>query len=202
MKTIVPKDVKNNFYHLVGAAFIILNFIRHNVQGYKTPRPFSVYDVERVVAYDFAVVEKWLKAIKDYSNDSFSIRDKVILELGPGADLGVGLILLAMGAKKYIALDVNDLAFSAPKELYKSLFSRLMDHFPELDHQNLQFHGNPAKPASLLRCMSIGAPVDWDWYATSVTPNPPADVAGQPSRACCSNHHLVRTFHAVLPYAI
>jgi len=47
--------------------------------------------------------------------------------------LGTGLILLAAGVKKYIALDVNRLATSAPLELYNKLFERIKGRFPNSD---------------------------------------------------------------------
>ncbi len=42
IKTVKPGYVKNIRYHLIGAVFIILNYLRHSFFGYKTPRTFSI----------------------------------------------------------------------------------------------------------------------------------------------------------------
>lgn len=47
------------------------------------------------------------------------------MELGPGADLGVGLFLLAEKAENYTAVDVYNFIRSTPPELYEHLFEYL-----------------------------------------------------------------------------
>ena len=96
--------------------------------GYRTPRTFSSKNIERVLDYDFKVVYEWLKYFSEYTEDS--VRHKVILELGPGPDLGIGLILLAMGAKKYIAMDVHPLINQTPTAFYSRLFDKIKIEFP------------------------------------------------------------------------
>jgi SAM-dependent methyltransferase len=95
------------FHHLVGLAILVLNKLRHDVRGYRTPRPFSAQEVERAVAYDLGVVEHWMRALRGYVGEAVSLRDQRVLELGPGADLGVGLVLLAKGAASYHALEAT-----------------------------------------------------------------------------------------------
>ncbi len=112
---------------------LILNYIRHRLSGYKTPRTFPIEQINRAVDYDFRVAEEWLKFLSDYSKQEDFLKDKVVLELGPGPDLGTGLILLGAGAKKYVALDINELATSVPSELYNKLFERIKDRFPNSD---------------------------------------------------------------------
>ena len=69
-------------------------------------------------------------------------KDKVILELSVGPDLGTGVILLAEGAKKYIALDVNNLAGSVPVEFYRKLFNRLhSDKGSDIEYLKDQLEG-------------------------------------------------------------
>lgn len=124
MKIIKPqKDINNTLYYIIGLGIIFLNFIRHNIYGYKKPRDFSIKETERAIEYDFRVVEGWSKYLSDYVVQTNPFHNKTILELGPGPDLGIGLILLAKGAKKYIAIDVCPLARGTPKEFY----SRLLD---------------------------------------------------------------------------
>jgi len=89
--------IKNFFYFCIGIVFMILNKIRHEIMGYRTPRPFSIMEFERCVDYDFKVVDNWFAKMGDLAGLSFSIAGKNVLELGPGADLGTGVILLARG---------------------------------------------------------------------------------------------------------
>ncbi|GJQ50606.1 MAG: hypothetical protein HKUEN01_29920 [Candidatus Kuenenia stuttgartiensis] len=138
IKTVKPRDVKNIRYHLIGAVFIILNYLRHSFFGYKTPRTFSINEIERSIDYDFKAVDSWIEYLRFYSNDEKSLTNKVILELGPGPDFGVGLILLALGAKKYIALDVNKLAFSSTVEFYDKLFERLKERYTNCNIEHLK----------------------------------------------------------------
>ncbi|MFA5362931.1 MAG: hypothetical protein WC335_06805 [Candidatus Omnitrophota bacterium] len=138
-KIIQPPLVKNGWYHFAGGIFIVLNFVRHSVFGYRTPRTFSIdKDIHKSVEYDFSVVEGWVEGLAAFGKGPECIRDKVILELGPGPDLGIGLILLAMGARKYIAFDVNPLAQNAPQVFYDALFRRLEDKFKGCDIPSLR----------------------------------------------------------------
>ena len=130
MRITRPKEIKNWQYHFMGAGILVLNCIRHKLSGYKTPRTFSVDQTDRAVGYDFKVTEEWLKYLSDYLKQADFLKDKVVLELGPGPDLGTGLILLAAGVKKYIALDVNKLTASTPLEFYNKLFIRIKDKYP------------------------------------------------------------------------
>lgn len=138
MKIIKIKDIKNWQYYIVGAFVLILLFIIHKVIGYKMPRPFSMNQINRAIDYDFRVVDVWIKYYSKYSKNENTLKDMVVLELGPGPDLGVGIILLAMGVKKYVALDVNELATSVPIEFYNQLFNNLKQKYPECDVQYLR----------------------------------------------------------------
>jgi len=126
-RTIKPPRVRNATFHWLGALLLVANKVRHKVRGYKTPRPFPVSETSRVVEYDFNVVDKWLAALRQYSGRHFSFHGRTVLELGPGPDLGTGLLLLSNGAKAYHALDVVDLALRAPPALYDQLLARFDD---------------------------------------------------------------------------
>lgn len=132
MKILQPQDIRNKLYHVVGDICIVLNYIRHNLSGYKTPRPFDVSEIEKAIDYDFRIVERWNNYLNGYLNDNEPFKDKIVLELGPGPDLGAGLILLAKGAKKYIALDVHNLATSTPVKLYVKLFEKFKRAFNDV----------------------------------------------------------------------
>lgn len=83
MKIIKPKDVKNIQYYFIGAIFIILNYIRHSLFGYKTPRVFSIHEIDRSVNYDLNVVDEWIEYLCSYSEEISPLKNKVIMELGP-----------------------------------------------------------------------------------------------------------------------
>jgi len=97
----------------------MLNKIRYAVRGYQEPRPFSVADVQQALTYDREVVRNWLDALHDYTRET--AQGKVVLELGPGADLGPALFLLAQGAKQYITIDANRLIDQTSPTFYETL---------------------------------------------------------------------------------
>lgn len=95
--------VAEPLYYGAGLAFLALAKMKHMLRGYSTPKPFS--DVERCIEYDIGVAERYLSQA--------DVAGKHVLELGPGADLGVGLYLLARGAASYTAVDRHPLAQGA-----------------------------------------------------------------------------------------
>jgi len=117
--------MRNQTYQTLGALLLILNKARHAVRGYRRPRPFSLDDVERAVGYDLAVCERWVSALRTLNGRG--VEGARVLELGPGADLGSGLILLAQGAAEYQAFDALALARRAPRAFYDALLDRLPD---------------------------------------------------------------------------
>lgn len=116
---------RNFLYYWTGLAVLVLNKIRHSVQGYTTPRTFPIEEGERAIEYDFSVVQHWLDIYQEYTGESADLRGKTILELGPGADLGIGLITLWKGARKYNSLDVHSLVDTVPDHFYESLFQTM-----------------------------------------------------------------------------
>jgi len=104
-----------------------LNKVRYAIEGYKTPRPFSTDSIGTCLKYDTGVVDNWIRKLNKLTDSKNAMTGKSILELGPGADLGIGLILLASGAKKYSAVDVNPLAKSLPFEFYSKFFEYIKE---------------------------------------------------------------------------
>lgn len=90
----------NIFFYNTGILFMILNKLRYALRGYRTPRPFSTVLIEKCVEYDIDVVGNWINKLNQFSKAKFSIKDKNILELGPGADLGVGVDFAWHGRQK------------------------------------------------------------------------------------------------------
>lgn len=118
-----PAIVRNDLHYFVGFVFLVLNKIRHELQGYKSARGFSTSLIDKAIKYDAGVVTRWRDYLKKYNNSNETVfKGKKVLELGPGADLGVGLFLLAEKAESYSAIDVHHLVKSAPPELYVHLF--------------------------------------------------------------------------------
>ena len=103
------------------------NKLRHAVRGYRRPRPFPVTEFERAVDYDLGVVAAWRRRLRDYLGRDHELAGQRVLELGPGADLGVGLHLLQLGAARYDAFDVHNLAVAAPRAFYDRLLARLQE---------------------------------------------------------------------------
>lgn len=129
-KTITLPKPYNFFYYSFGLAVLLLNKVRHSIQGYQTPRTFAVAEIERAIKYDASVVDHWLAALEEYTRTCPDLSGKTVLELGPGADLGIGLILLSKGARKYNAIDVHNLVESVPGRFYDELFEYLRTHEP------------------------------------------------------------------------
>ena len=119
-----PKP-KNLFYFLFGLGVLMLNKIRYYLRGYTSPRPFDISQIQQAINYDLNTVNHWNTFLSSYTKGNVSIKNKSILELGPGADLGIGLITLFMGAERYNSLDVNNLVASVPTSFYDELFCQL-----------------------------------------------------------------------------
>jgi len=125
MKTITP-----SLLYVIGLILRIINKIRHLIFGYTTPRPFSSdQDIERSVAYTLRVVAQWEKTLGGYIGSMHSFKNKHVLELCPGSDLGTGFVILALGARSYTAVDKYKLISKTPKSLYSVLF-RQMENYP------------------------------------------------------------------------
>lgn len=119
----VPKPF-NRIYYWIGLVFLLLNKIRHSIRGYTSPRTFPITEFERAIEYDFRVFNHWMEILEEYLGSEPTLKGKTILELGPGADLGIGLITLMNGAK-YNAIDVNNLVETVPEQFYEELFKYL-----------------------------------------------------------------------------
>lgn len=107
--------------YLVGVLFMVLSKIKYILKDY-TPRDGST-DGDGY-SYSEAVVSEWIERAKTVSPE-FSVSGRHVLELGPGSDLGTGIILLALGAESYTAYDIHDLAKRTTVEYYKGLINAL-----------------------------------------------------------------------------
>lgn len=113
------------FLYLAGLIAMILNKIRRSIIEYSSPRPFSMNDIQRNVEYVLKVVNNWEKIAILYTGKPNPFENCSILELGPGPDLGTGIVLLSKGALRYHAIDLFPLAMNAPEIFYYTLFDEL-----------------------------------------------------------------------------
>ena len=90
----------------------------HRLRGYTRPGT----DPKRAVAasheYNKNVIIGWRKHLQLVFGEDQSFVGKDILELGPGPDIGAGLLLLAHGANSYAAIDANPLVNRANGAFY------------------------------------------------------------------------------------
>jgi hypothetical protein len=110
--------VKNQLLTGTGLVLGAANTVRHRMQGYVNPRPFSAEDAERAIVHAFVVVD----ALEGHG---VSWHGKRVLEVGPGPDMATGAIMLDRGAVSYHAVDLFDNRNQASGELYRTLESRL-----------------------------------------------------------------------------
>jgi len=143
--------LRNTFFYTAGLGFLTLAKAKNVLQGYSSPKPIDNSETARCIQYDVDVVDEWLKHLRAYAGESYSLAGKNVLELGPGSDLGIGLYLLAKGCAQYNACDVNNLVKSAPDQFYDELFVELqrLDSNVDIDflreQLNLAKAGEPSK---------------------------------------------------------
>ncbi len=116
--------MKNQLFSGAGLVLGAANTIRHRLQGYVNPRPFSGGDADRSIVHAFGVVEA-------LERRGASWHGQRVLELGPGSDLATGAIMLHRGAASYHAVDLFDNRHQAPDDLYRKLGSRLSSSVDE-----------------------------------------------------------------------
>jgi hypothetical protein len=121
----VRHKVASAFYFAAGIAFLSLAKIKHAINGYNTPKPISMSRMSDCVEYDLNVVNDWRHYGMRYVGEKFSFRDKNILELGPGSDIGTGISLLYQGARQYNACDVHALEASVSPAFYDMLLEAI-----------------------------------------------------------------------------
>ncbi|HKK71842.1 MAG TPA: hypothetical protein VKA86_11535 [Candidatus Krumholzibacteria bacterium] len=133
VETLSPPPVHNRLHHAAGLALLALNSVRHRVLGYRTPRPQSAADADETLHYDRAVFENWVQHLRDYLQRDPILPGHAVLEIGPGPDLGTGLLWLAAGAESYTAIDAHRLVPSRRAgELHRALAAGIAGQDVEL----------------------------------------------------------------------
>jgi SAM-dependent methyltransferase len=131
-----PRRIRNGIYHLVGLAFMTLNVVRHKIQGYRTPRPRMTANANEAFVYDRAVVNNWLEHLERHVGHDQAPQGLDVLELGPGPDLGTGMILLSRGARSYLAIDAHRLVTRTPAQRHREL-AALIEQEEDLEHATI-----------------------------------------------------------------
>lgn len=112
--------MENFMFYFLGLAILFINKIRYTLLGYRTPRPFPSSHFKKMLDYDRQVVKSWTEVLSNYTGQT--MKGKVVLELGPGADLGQAVLLLHEGASTYTAIDANNLIQQTPQAFYERVF--------------------------------------------------------------------------------
>jgi len=129
ISTLKPANLPNAVGYWLGIAVHILLCIFHRIKGYTSPGTSPQTDAKGAVEYNEKVVDGWLRYLDRYCGQPLSHKEASILELGPGPDLGAGLLLLAEGAASYTAIDVNPLIVRATSGFYNSMFEVIETRF-------------------------------------------------------------------------
>jgi hypothetical protein len=121
VQLVQPPPPRNRLYHVMGLGILALNSWRHRLRGYRTPRPWFSRDSARILEYDRAVFANWRRHLDDYLNFPLELRGRAVIELGPGSDLGTGLLWLAAGAESYAGVDAHPLVTPRARSLHEEL---------------------------------------------------------------------------------
>ena len=121
--------VKNGMFHGAGLAALALTSLRHRVGGYRAPTAFSSDDVPRAVEHVLDIVLDWHKALGALGSHPDGFRGCDVLELGPGATLGTGVLLAGLGIRSYLAVDRFPLASNTPGAFYGALGDSALPSF-------------------------------------------------------------------------
>ena len=117
--------VRNRRHELAGLGILAANFLRHKIRGYRTPRPAATPDAESSYRYARSVASNWLSHLNRYLRAKPPLEEWDALEIGPGPDLGTGLVLLGEGLRSYRAIDVHPLLKDSSKELHRGISERV-----------------------------------------------------------------------------
>jgi Methyltransferase domain len=132
-----PQRVRNGIYHWAGAGILALNSLRHRIRGYRTPRPRGTSRLKAALEYDRAVFDNWLRHYLDYFPHGGGFQGRRVLEIGPGPDLGTGLLCLAAGASSYTAIDAHRLVTRRTGGVHADLATLIASDFAH-GHERLE----------------------------------------------------------------
>ncbi len=114
--------LRNTAMQTLGLGVLTLVWAKHRLRGYTKPNTVADENWDGRHAYVQDVVESWSRFLPP----GVAYKDRDVLELGPGSSLGTGALLLAHGARSYLAVDAFRLAGDEPA----SFFADTIDRFP------------------------------------------------------------------------
>lgn len=119
--------IKNIFYYWFGIVIMTLVKIKTKIFGYIRPRPISKRKTYKNLAYDNKVINDLKKRLTEILGLEYDFNGKNILEIGPGPDLGTGLLFKTFGAAHYTGVDRFELV-NDNDVFYDSLLASLGDN--------------------------------------------------------------------------
>lgn len=114
-------SLRNGFHYALGLAALAAASLRHRIGGYRRPTDFSPDDWPTAVTHVREIVEDWIRHLAGPDGRAYDLMGLDILELGPGATLGTGVLLVGLGARSYRAIDAFALAKGTPLGFYRAL---------------------------------------------------------------------------------
>ncbi|MEM6802047.1 MAG: methyltransferase domain-containing protein [Bacteroidota bacterium] len=115
-----PAAANNLINFWFGLLIQFVNKLRRSLIGYTSVGGSNKLPPEKAIRYNQQVLNGWLNYWQAYDGSEVDLLGKTVLELGPGADLGLGALALAKGASKYFALDVFELASGRSDAYYRA----------------------------------------------------------------------------------
>lgn len=122
--------VLNVFNHTAGVFFLAMAAIKGRLGGYGTPSSLEIDDVAGYNRHALGNFDRWVDGLKSLGYSDDFIAGAEVLELGPGHYLGTGALMLAAGAKSYVAYDAFRLVRQNPQS-YRLLLEGLPSSFPK-----------------------------------------------------------------------
>jgi len=111
---------RNASYYCGGLAALALVSAKHRLRGYSTPTSFDASEWEKSRQHVLSIVEDYHRHAH-VAERPFVFEGARVLELGPGATLGTGVLLFGLGIRSYHAIDAFPLSSATPPDFYESL---------------------------------------------------------------------------------
>lgn len=111
--------LRNGMMTALGLGILAAVWAKHRIGGYTKPNRVAANEPDRI-HYVHDVMQSWLK----FMPPEVTVGGRDVLELGPGSSIATGALLLAHGARSYMAVDAFRLAGHEPA-LYRAAIEPL-----------------------------------------------------------------------------
>jgi SAM-dependent methyltransferase len=124
-------EIKTVFHWII----IAYNSWKHLKNDFANP---MIRDIEETTDFAISNAKYYIGFLP--GKDARFLKDKVLLEIGPGQDFGLQLLLLGFGAKKVLLVDkyLGQWRDNYHSLVYKRLLSKAEIEFPEVDFSQLK----------------------------------------------------------------